>query len=302
VSERQRFADTVTKQLIARVGKGYASRLLRLLHYHLADNGLIPPFPAQWGAPPPSLPPTIASALPKAIGSSLWSDVGSTFYSRCTIGPDRPGWVVHDHMCQELTWKILPPSDDADRKPCKWIYQSDLPEIGKILSAAARTRLQAGETVPKTFFQQDPTSKGILSFVPVRGSYSEGFAEPHEPSGVRMALPNGEETIILFTAYNTSIAPRLLITCIHNLHLEHLPSLLRLLDTVGSGAGRTEGWVWDLDPSSELVKAWQAMPEREVRASRRAERMGHLLGVAWYGAEEEMENAEFVDRQMWNWC
>lgn len=30
--------------------------------------------------------------------------------------------------------------------------------------------------------------------------------------------------------------------------------------------------------------------------------MGHLLGVAWYGAEEEMENAEFVDRQMWNWC
>jgi len=117
-----------------------------------------------------------------------------------------------------------------------------------------------------------------------------------------MTASNGKETIVLFTTHNPPIGPRLLITCIHNLDPCDLESLLLVLDTVGSEAGRIEGWVWGLDPSSELVKNWTAMAERDVQTGRRAEKMGHLLGVAWYGSEEEREGAELMDGQMWNWC
>ena len=283
-------------------GKGYATHLLRLLHYHLADTTIVPAFPSQWGAPPPLLPPALSSALPKAIASILWTDVGSNFYSRCTVGPDRPGWVVHDHMCQELVWKILPPSNEVNESPWELIYEGDLPKIAQMLSQAARDKLQVAAGSSRTLFQNDPISRGTLSFVPIRGSYFETPSTASEPCGARLKFSNGEEAIVLFTAHNVSIGQRLLITYIHNLRPADADSLLRVLDGIGSKAGRTEGWVWDLDPSSELAQAWRARPQRQVLAGRRAETNGHLLGVAWYGSDEEGRAAEVVDRQMWGWC
>jgi len=283
------------------LGKGFATHMLRLLHYILADPNLIPPFPSQWGAPPPSLASNFN--VPIAIASILWSDVGLTFYSRCTVGPNRPGWVVKEDANQEVVWKLLPVNNPGDvQTPWSLIYEADFPEIGQTLSVAVRKDLETAIESPGTLFRNDPATPGTLSAVPVRGTYIEPSLTAPPPFGARFTSSRGEETIVLFTAYNRNIGSRILITYIHNLHPDDLPSLLRLLDTIGLKAGRTEGWIWGLVPSSDLAKAWLAASQRDVKIARRAERFGHLLGVAWYGSEEDQEGAELVDGQMWNWC
>ena len=282
------------------LGKGFATHHLRLLHYLLADPSMIPPFPEQWGAPPPPLPPSLRAGLPRAIGSILWSDVGSTFYSRCTIGPSRSGWVVRDHESTELVWKILFAAEKPDQS-WELLYESDFPSIAKTLSASARAKLGSVDT-GRTRFTNDPASPGTLGFVPIRGSFVEPPRSTQEPYGVRLKSPGREDAIVLFTAFNTHVGPRMLITCIHNLLPSDLPTLLQALDAVAAKAGRDEGWVWNLDPEGELARAWRELPGRDVRAGRRAEKFGHLLGVAFYGPEEEQEGAELADGQMWSWC
>ena len=210
---------------------------------------------------------------------------------------------MNHHKCQEIVWKILPSDQGEDDTPWHWIHESDLETISKTLSSAARAKLERADTSSSILVHQDPINAGTLSFVPVRGGYSELHRDPREPCGVRLRLSDGEETIVLFTAYNVNIGPRLLITYVHNLRPSDLPSLLRVLDTIGNNAGRIEGWIWDLDPSSDLVQAWRAIPERVAQVGRRpVDSDGHLLGVAWYGSEEEAGSAELVDGQMWSWC
>jgi hypothetical protein len=275
--------------------------MLRLLHYQIASPTILPPFPTQWGAPPPALTPEQREQIPNAIGSILWSDVGSTFYSKCTIGLDNPGWVVTDEECLELVWKTQPPSDI---QPNKWeLYtMKDLNDISHELSLVAQTRLAGLDSKSESYFQQDPSSTGALAFQPTRGSYlGKKKAPADEPIGARLRSSDGSpDAIVIFTAYNESVGPRVLIECIENLLPQDVPSLLELLDGVAHNAGRDEGWVWGLNEGSDLVKAFRELPDRQVVTKKRDEVNGHLLGVAWYGNQEE--RGRLLDRQMWNWC
>ncbi|KAJ7293898.1 hypothetical protein C8J57DRAFT_1270299 [Mycena rebaudengoi] len=73
-------------------GKGYAHHMMRLLHWVLADEALLPAgdFPAAWGAPPLRLP-----GPAQARFSVLYSDVGDGFYSACGPVPGaQEGWVI----------------------------------------------------------------------------------------------------------------------------------------------------------------------------------------------------------------
>lgn len=210
---------------------------------------------------------------------------------------------MNDHKSHELAWKILPSSKSMEEDTrWKWLYRADLPNLAETLSAASRAHLEASDSTSNSLFRCNPLNKGTLGFVPTRGGFAEAEDTSSEPVGVQSTSAQGGETIVLFTTHNIHIAHRLLITYIHNLQPKDLDSLLRVLDTRASEAGRTEGWIWDLDPSSELGEAWAGMAERDVKSGRRTERMGHLLAMAWYGPEEEQGDADLVDGQMWNWC
>ncbi|OCF39048.1 hypothetical protein I317_07154 [Kwoniella heveanensis CBS 569] len=301
---------------------GYATRLLSLLHHQLSPSSF-PPLSssnesddAHTGLHTP--PATAASALPllpTGIGSILWSDVGSAFYAKCSPTSGRKGWVVQDAQNQEIAWKLgnSPSSSSVDLpEGWQWLNLSDLPSVGQTLSKHARKKLENVDTTDRAVFIIDPASKGTLSFVPMKGMWNRPAPEglDPEPVGVRFTskVDSTVETIVLFSLSMVSIGPRLLITHIHNLSPDDLPTLLVLLDQLGATTGQKEGWVWDLreedDASRKLREAWKA--EREVvSVGRRQEIDGHLLGVAWYGplnADELREGGELLDGQMWAWC
>ncbi|WVF72664.1 hypothetical protein IAT40_007482 [Kwoniella sp. CBS 6097] len=319
---------------------GYATRLLSLLHHQLSptsfpapsynnDSNIGLPSPPATAATTTTTTSSSPAQMPKAIGSILWSDVGSTFYAKCIPTPGRKGWVVDNAQNQELAWKLNPPSSSSYSSGSQsvglpegwqWIYLSDIPSIGKKVSSHAKRKLGKTNTTDRAVFTIDPASEGTLSFVETKGTWTRSAPEglDPEPVGVRFNSSksdqdqdqSADETIVLFSLGMISIGPRLLITHIHNLSPEDLPALLTLLDTLGAKAGQKEGWIWDLrehdNEDEALRKAWKAQREI-VDLGRRQEIDGHLLGVAWYGPQndiedEDREGGELVDGQMWTWC
>ena len=68
--------------------KGYARHMMRLLHHVLARPEALPPFPEEWGAPPPEGAPV------RGVCSVLYSDVGPDFYAQAGPAPGKDGWLI----------------------------------------------------------------------------------------------------------------------------------------------------------------------------------------------------------------
>lgn len=93
-------------------GKGYATHMMRLMHYALAPKDKLPPFPSAWGAPPTNI-------LGDAAFSVLYSDVGPRFYAKCTKGADQPGWVAIKDPPPHRKWHVEATEDDRS-PPSDW--------------------------------------------------------------------------------------------------------------------------------------------------------------------------------------
>jgi hypothetical protein len=300
--------------------RGYARHLLKLLHYVLADPANLPPFPEAWGSPPPPLPTEHRQSIPYGIGAFLYSDVGH-FYEKCTIGETRPGYIIDGRENAELVWKILPSSPgngshsqsqsgstkDKDKVvDFEWEYMSEKDVVAALpeLSRAARKAIQDTDATGQPVITMGPANPGTVFYVPVRILWEKAQAtDTHiretRPMGIRVVNTSEKSTIVLFAPKNKMINPRTLITMMHNVRPDHLPSLLGKLDEFAKEDGG-EGWVWGLQPEDELVKAWQGLKEREVKVSQREGVMNHLLGVVYYGPEGE--RPDFKSSDMWNWC
>lgn len=280
--------------------------MLSLLHYYISLPSTLPPFPtAQWGEAPAPLPADVQASLPPAVASILFSDVGSTFYSRSTIGVDRPGWIVADEDSQQISWKMAPPKGTSSSRG--WIYRQDLGAVAKELSAAARKRTAAdhkSSDVP--VWSTDPASTGTMAYVPAMAMDDRPadwpYSEADEPCGLRIPAtqPDQEECIVLFTgSHETPLGTGIAITYTHNLDAERLPTLLEALDECGAKMGLKEGMVWGYGPDSPLGRAW-AESGRLLTAGKRPERKGHLVGISWYG--DHQERGKLGDSGIWHWC
>ena len=311
-------------QTLNRIGKGYAVHMLRLLHYILASPTHLPPFPVQWGKPPTVTSDT-RRMVPFAMASILWSDIGQGYYQQCTVGTDLPGWVVKPEDQRELVWKLRSPipistrngnstngtddirmaqqegevdNDEFDYEGWEILYQDDLPAIAKALFQPAKQRLNNIKAPNLPAMSLNPHSDGLLSFIPQRGTF---YPQPQwrsnvdlsrEPMGIRR-----HSTIVIFARSNYQVGERLLITYLHHVKPNDVASMLRVLDRMSDGSGMEEGWVWDLDPQSELVNTWKEGQGRETRTGLRSGIGSHLFGLVWYGGGQ----GQFVDKQMWNW-
>ncbi|WVQ77088.1 hypothetical protein IAR50_006771 [Cryptococcus sp. DSM 104548] len=297
-------------------GRGYATHLIRLLHYILTSSPaldtyrpisqVIPPFPNSWGQSPPTISQELAPYVPRAEGSILWSDVPMRVYERCTLGLDGRGFQSREDWGHTLIWK-LHDGQPEDRGDWEYIWEFDMADIYPIVSANSEQRLAQVPTTNRTVFLCDPASPGTLTMLPVRGSFGPqpSWRTRAIPFGVRFKPTKGRgwenEAIVLFGLCNYMAPPRLCVTYMQHLTAEMLPSLLEALDGVVrfSGAPWTEGEVWGLDPASDVVKAWEGMEGRDVVLSTRSgeESKAHVLGVCWYSGEE----VDVADTQMWAW-
>ncbi|KAK4685308.1 hypothetical protein P7C73_g4848, partial [Tremellales sp. Uapishka_1] len=272
----------------AHLRRGYATHLLRLLHYHLADNADLPPFPSQWGPPPPKP----SAKIPKSIASTLYSDVGADFYRNCTIGTSLPGWVVDPKANVELDWELLPVEEEAKTNEWDLLHAKDMPEIEELLSNSLTQALK-DSSEQQTIVVHDPSSVGSLWIVAEKGAYGSTSTDS-PPLGARQ-----DDTVVLFTATNVIVYEKLLVTCTHKVQSDGLASLLKILDRAGAKANRTSGIVWGLD--DETIATWKDEAERQGRKITVRERkglLGHLLAVARYGKEKGI----VLDSQLWPWC
>ena len=280
--------------------------MLKLLHYSLADPANLPTFPSEWG-----LPPALSSAerqhIPYGLASMLWSDVGLTFYEKCTIGKDLPGWVMKEEQNQEVLWKILPPKEN---KEWDWLYEADLLEDTSILETvrdAALERLHK-EADPKreTAYLTDPSTAWLLAHVATRchdiRPVDWDIPRDREPVGFRLkAKEQGAKDAVVITGWSEQmIGPRAFLIHSANLTPDLIPDALEAIDVIGHGAKRKEAWAFGPAADDDFTSVVKGLPHREVRQGRRAEIDGHLLAVAWYGDQEE--RGRFLDLDILGWC
>jgi hypothetical protein len=281
--------------------------MLKLLHYVLAPSDSIPPFPKAWGTPPKPLSPEIRKTVPFASAAFLWSDVGD-FYAKCTVGEDRPGYLIEDEKNRALVWKVLPiksKSADADADDqWTWIYEKDILEtVTDELEQITKDTFAKADSSSKTIITTNPATVGTLPFLPLRAmsqtSLDPEYRKKH-PFGLRKKNVSGGDTIVVLTDGYKSIYDRLCITLHHNLRPEHLESLLAKMDELAPAKNTKEGQVWGLDPEGELAKAFKGLQGREVDTHIRQGMKAHLLAVVSYLPEGE--EVDFRDSQIWNWC
>jgi hypothetical protein len=272
------------------VGQGHATHLLRLLHYCLADPFHLPAFPAEWGSAP-HFSPEDRNDVPFGIASSLYSDVGCTFYERCTIGRDLPGWIMRDEENQEVVWRIQPPLT-AEGGEWHWLYEADLYSDTGLLEDvrnSALARLQQIDTSLGPAFLADPASPYLLGDVATRCLDIRPLNWPYsrntEPVGVRLEAkdPSQPDAIVIFSWSTDMIGWHVFLLHTANLTADLVPDALAAMDVVGHAAGLQQGWMFGPGKDDDFTLAVKALPDRLVRTGRRAEIDGHLLAVAWYG-------------------
>ncbi|ODN77531.1 hypothetical protein L202_04704 [Cryptococcus amylolentus CBS 6039] len=281
--------------------RGYATYMLSLLHLHLQPPSSIPSslLPLKQDELVSGFKPGQADELPVALGSWLTSDVGSTFYSKCSLQEGRKAWVVNDSQNSGLKWAIKPTAPDFDEDKVEWIYRPDIESLSKELSTREKARLAEADVSKGAIWAEDPASTGALAFLPVKSTWYDPSCAPH-PVGVRIKTGTpAEDPIVLFLTSFFPIGFEFLVTLISKLTPEYFPLALQAFDKAASDAGRERGFIWGLDPFSEIVEAWKNQPGREVEVKKRAEAKGGLMGTVYYG--EEGQEGRMLDGQMWHW-
>ncbi|ODN95284.1 hypothetical protein L198_04675 [Cryptococcus wingfieldii CBS 7118] len=226
------------------------------------------------------------------------SDVGSTFYSKCSLQEGRKAWVVDDSQNSGLKWAIKPTAPDFDEDKVEWIYLSHIESLSKELSTREKARLAEADVSKGAIWAEDPASTGALAFLPVKSTWYDPSCAPH-PVGMRIKTGTpAEDPIVLFLTSFFPIGFEFMVTLISKLTPEYLTLALQAFDKAASDAGREGGFIWGLDPSSEIVEAWKNHG-REVEVKKRAEAKGGLLGAVYYG--EEGQEGRSLDGQMWHW-
>ncbi|KAG8823619.1 hypothetical protein FRC17_009283 [Serendipita sp. 399] len=249
-------------------GKGYASHMMRLLHYILADPTLSQSFPAfpveKWGAHP-VVPPRFG----KGILSVLYSDVGERFYRSCGVGTDGDnGWVVRDPIV--AIWKV--PSErrvDAASK-IEWLKKDDQDHVWQEDATLIRRELKDA-TSPSFSFLPD---NGVAESLQARSYFYSPVVSEGGVWGARL----GDDAGLAYATWcldpgregpGTMLITRLRAT------QDQFPTLLYAAFQAARQFGLEQVEIWNFDQALAAVGK-----DLGGETSRRGD---HLSSLAWYG-------------------
>ncbi|KAJ7674418.1 hypothetical protein B0H17DRAFT_1208003 [Mycena rosella] len=265
-------------------GKGFGRHMMRLLHWVIADEDLLPTseFPVAWGAPPLRVEGTRNGHF-----SALWSDVGD-FYSACGPAPDiHDGWVVRGTATTVWGVDSTPVSDAT----LEWTWLDD--------SGVSELWVEDAEKIRQDI-QKEPSAGGIFAFLPTQGVASfqhrrlefflQRLAPPPDTWGV--ASPD-RAAYATWTIDPRPPAPRTL-------------SVSRLCadpQTFGELVGR----IMEVAKKNDVkcVEVWNLSPELKTLAgtlgANTHERKEHLPAFKFYGRESEA-NVAWAFNERFCWC
>lgn len=298
-------AKVVTAYAIASVftppqnrGKGYAQRMMRLLHWVIANEGYRSQctFPKTWGEPP-----IVSKNFGDGMWSSLYSDVGSSFYARCGVDEEpRGGWIVKSP--QSTVWHVE-----------SWIEPSSREEWGRLdRQSVEETWLEDSIKMRGELAQSaTDTNRITVSFQPMDGV--GGFQIERtidivtskfltQVWGVRL-LKSREENVYLTAkdekaAYATwslelgsaGGAPRALVITRLRCPPERLQELLGEIIKVAQAVKAPKVEVWNV-PDALRARAEELGARTEMRSN-------HLPSLKWYGEGEP----EWMFNEWFCWC
>ncbi|EKM56951.1 uncharacterized protein PHACADRAFT_91589 [Phanerochaete carnosa HHB-10118-sp] len=257
-------------------GKGYATHMMRLLHWVLAPRSFLPEFPSQWGTMP-------ESPLQDALFSVLYSDVGREFYFRAGPRPGQPGWSV----CGVLSthWDVPPQSDaSVDRNQWRWLSRSDCIDIweqdAELMKSDAAALAQKQHKTVFTFLPDN----GIGQFSMHRLITIDTWLRhvyPPEPWGVQLVSSRG----LTFATWTFEPETRVMVLTRLRSTAEDFPALLEALQFKAQEIGLDTIETWNIPEDLKGVG--------DQLGARTLERSEHLSAAKWYGSEPE-EQVEWV--------
>ncbi|EJD07452.1 uncharacterized protein FOMMEDRAFT_149982 [Fomitiporia mediterranea MF3/22] len=276
-------------------GRGYARHMMRLLHWVLALRESLPPFPSNWGDPPPKVP-----GFNDAQFSVLYSYIGRHFYA--SAGPDEnsEGWLVCN-ACW-TTWDLAHTlteirkegscergSEWLDEEGCNRVWQEDAQLMQTFLD------LPPEFATKRTVFAFLPTDGVALSHLRRTPCFDAGQPYP-TPTKWGVELHSNPATLssLVFATWEPKFRPSPTTLNITRLRAtkETFPKLLQLIFVAAREMGM------------ERVKVWNLPNEFRDDASATggvtAERNDGLSCFKWYGPESR-EDLHWVYNEKYCW-
>ncbi|KIO34684.1 hypothetical protein M407DRAFT_16646 [Tulasnella calospora MUT 4182] len=277
-------------------GKGYASHMMRLLHWVLAPHELLPHFPhGIWGSPP-------SQALGDAAVSVLYSDVGG-FYERCGPTPETPGWIPTAQ--RSTVWPVR--TDNVVFRPTsvRWLDEDSLtPLLHQDDRLVTNELALSSNTEPRfTFLPGDDQvefqiKRYLLSLgdSEIKSPKSFGVSVPEPPSQAADSKSDGEqepESQLAFAVWTFELKPQpsRLIICRLRATPESFPPIL---DAALSEARKV---------GVEIMEVWNLPSEFEEMVDQTGgktfEREDHWPCMAWYGVDDKLESTNWKQIVKW---
>ncbi|KAF9229671.1 hypothetical protein BS17DRAFT_33754 [Gyrodon lividus] len=281
-------------------GKGYASHMMRLLHWVTSGRTAeynLPDFPTEWGAPPPEV-----KAAGNGMFSILYSDVGDNFYRQAGPGLEEDGgWEARGPV--STIWEI-PQNAETQQKDretgWKWLKYGDLDALWAKDVQLIRSTMENVLDSSPSYHTERPTAfvsylpdRGVGSFHVFRSMFAAESVVSMDIWGVKKNSGNIDPpTYASWSVDVCPLPPTLIVTRISATETE-FPDLLGKIQEAArkSGIGRME--VWNIP--KHLLK---------VAAGTRGqtfERKEHLPAIKWYG-KGATTDIEWAFNEKFCWC
>lgn len=269
-------------------GRGYASHMMRLLHWVIASRANLPKFPEAWGAPPEQ----VADGS-EGLFSCLYSDVGEDFYRSAGPVGKKGGWEMRGAV--STIWDVG--ADEGDDDGWTWLTQDqlnglwdrDAGRINKELASMLTSDTSHEVQRPAAFVTYLPTN-GVCGFHIPRSTYASDFSMAGGFWGIQSL--NDPDTYASWSVDLRPPPPTLIITrlCASE---ETFPGLIAKIRQAArrSGIGKVEVW--------KLGKGLRDIAER--MGGRTVTRNEHLPQMVWYGPGAT-GNIEWAYNEKFCWC
>ncbi|KAJ7139479.1 hypothetical protein C8R44DRAFT_305275 [Mycena epipterygia] len=284
-------AETVICYAIASVftppenrGKGFAHHMMRLLHWIIADDALLPrsEFPAAWGDPPLEV-----EGCRNGHFSALWSDVGE-FYNACGPVPGtREGWVIRGTATTVWDVDLSSVSDTA----LEWTWLDDSGVSKLWIEDAERMRYNMENSGSSgVAFAYLPT-QGVASFQHRRLElFLQRLPTPPETWGV---VSPDRTAYATWTIDPRPPAPRTLIVSRLRADPQNFGDLVGRILEVARKHEVKHVEMWNLPAELEILA--------ETLGATNYERKEHLPAFKWYGKDPEA-NVSWAFNERFCWC
>ncbi|KDN48594.1 hypothetical protein RSAG8_02581, partial [Rhizoctonia solani AG-8 WAC10335] len=252
-------------------GKGYAGRMMSLLHFAIAEPKGIPSFP-----------PTLV----KDMVSVLYSDVGR-FYERCTPG-EGVGWTIVDPMTTE--WIIEADENENETIPAsvELLSQDDAIKTVADDLDLFKKDLESRAPSDRIHFGFQPTAAWCHFQMHRDDEHPLYISSPPSFWGAKTKI--GEEKHFIVWQYEASPKPKLIILYTRATP-ETFPDLFEAARSVCRAAKHGIIEAWNLDEALAPIA-------REL-GGHTYERGEHLPAMKWYGEAGEVV---WVGNNKLHWC